>query len=172
WSMGDTGPCGPNTEIYWDFHPELGENGDNPATDEDRFFEIWNLVFMQFDQPGDGSLVPLERPGVDTGMGLERMSVVMQGVHSDYETDVFVDIIERIRELTGHTAEAMQQHVVSYRVLADHGRAATFLIGDGVLPSNEWRGYVLRRIMRRAMVHGRRVGLEEPFLGEIAKVAM
>ena len=104
--MGDTGPCGPNTEIYWDFYPERGDDGNNPGTDEDRFFEIWNLVFMQFDQPGDGSLVPLEKPGVDTGMGLERMSVVMQGVHSNYETDLFMPILERTRELTGHTTKA------------------------------------------------------------------
>jgi alanyl-tRNA synthetase len=172
WSMGDTGPCGPNSEIYWDFYPERGENGDNPATDEDRFLEIWNLVFMQFDQPGDGSLVPLEKPGVDTGMGLERMSVVMQGVHSDYETDLFVPIIQRTRDLTGQAEEEMEEQIISYRVIADHGRAATFLIGDGVLPSNEWRGYVLRRIMRRAMVHGRRLGLEGPFLSEIAKVVI
>src|SRR5438045_5177494 len=132
------------------------------------------MQLIQFDQPGDVSLLPLESPFVDTGMGLERMSVVMQGVHSDYETDVFVPIMQRIRELTEHTEDEMQQHIVSYRVLADHGRAATFLIGDGVLPSNEWRGYVLRRIMRRAMVHGRRLGLglDGPFLGEIAKVVM
>jgi alanyl-tRNA synthetase len=172
WAMGDTGPCGPNTEIYWDFTPELGENGENPATNEDRFFEIWNLVFMQYDQPGDGSLVPLEKPGVDTGMGLERMSVVLQGVHSDYETDLFVPILDRIRELTGHSEEEMQRQITSYRVIADHARATTFLIGEGVLPGNEWRSYVLRRIMRRAMVHGRKLGLDKPFLGEIAKRVM
>jgi len=172
WAMGDTGPCGPNTEIYWDFTPELGENGENPSTNEDRFFEIWNLVFMQYDQPGDGTLVPLEKPGVDTGMGLERMSVVMQGVHSDYETDVFVPILDRIRELTGHSEEEMERLITSYRVIADHGRAATFLIGEGVLPGNTWREYVLRRIMRRAMVHGRKLGLDKPFLGEIAKRVM
>ncbi|MFL5733473.1 MAG: alanine--tRNA ligase, partial [Chloroflexia bacterium] len=172
WSMGATGPCGPNTEIYWDFFPERGEDNDNPATDEDRFFEVWNLVFMQFDQPGDGSLVPLEHPGVDTGMGLERMSVVMQGVHSDYETDLFVPIIDTARRLTGQSPEEMERQIASYRVIADHGRAATFLIGEGVLPGNEWRSYVLRRIMRRAMVHGRRLGLDRPFLGEIARTVM
>ncbi|HKP52506.1 MAG TPA: alanine--tRNA ligase [Chloroflexia bacterium] len=173
WAMGDRGPCGPNTEIYWDFYPERGET-DNPATDEDRFFEVWNLVFMQFDQPGDGSLVPLEKPGVDTGMGLERMSVVLQGVGSTYETDLFAPIIERTRELTGHSKEEMQRQIASYRVIADHGRAATFLIGEGVLPGNEMRSYVLRRVMRRAMVHGRKLGLglEGPFLGEIARVVM
>lgn len=171
WSMGDTGPCGPNTEIYWDFYPERGET-DNPATDEDRFFEVWNLVFMQFDQPGDGSMVPLERPGVDTGMGLERMSVVMQGVHSNYDTDLFVPLLDKVQQLTGHSNEEREKNIVSYRVIADHSRAATFLIGDGVLPSNEWRGYVLRRVMRRAMVHGRRIGLDEPFLGEVAQVVM
>jgi alanyl-tRNA synthetase len=171
WAMGDTGPCGPNSEIYWDFYPERGETA-NPATDEDRFFEIWNLVFMQFDQPGDGSLVPLERPGVDTGMGLERMSVVMQGVHSTYDTDLFKPVVQRTQELTGHSTEQMQRQIASYRVIADHGRAATFLIGDGVLPGNEQRSYVLRRVMRRAMVHGRRLGLEGPFLGEVATVVM
>jgi alanyl-tRNA synthetase len=172
WSMGDTGPCGPNTEIYWDFYPERGERTDNPATDEDRFFEVWNLVFMQFDQPGDGSLVPLKHPGVDTGMGLERMSVVMQGVHSNYETDLFVPILEKIRELTGHSRKEMERQTSSYRVIADHSRATTFLIGDGVMPGNEWRSYVLRRVMRRAMVHGRHLGLDKPFLGEVAKTVM
>ena len=172
WAMGDTGPCGPNTEIYWDFYPERGDDGSNPGTDEDRFFEIWNLVFMQFDQPGDGSLVPLEKPGVDTGMGLERMSVVMQGVRSTYDTDLFKPIMERTRELTGHSPEEMERLIVSYRVVADHGRATTFLLGDGVTPGNTWREYVLRRIMRRAMVHGRKLGLDKPFLGEIARTVM
>jgi alanyl-tRNA synthetase len=172
WAMGDTGPCGPNTEIYWDFYPERGENGDTPATDEDRFFEVWNLVFMQFDQPGDGSLVPLAKPGVDTGMGLERMSVVMQGVHSNYETDLFVPIMNRIQKLTGHTNEEREQQIVSYRVIADHARATTFLLGEGVTPGNEWRSYVLRRVMRRAMVHGRKLGLTDPFLGTVAKVVI
>jgi alanyl-tRNA synthetase len=171
WAMGDRGPCGPNSEIYWDFYPERGET-ENPATNEDRFFEIWNLVFMQFDQPGDGSMVPLAKPGVDTGMGLERVSVVLQGVHSNYETDLFVPIMERTRELAGHSAEAMAGLMDSYRVVADHGRAATFLIGEGVMPGNEWRSYVLRRVMRRAMVHGRKLGLEGPFLGEISKTVM
>jgi alanyl-tRNA synthetase len=170
--MGDTGPCGPNSEIYWDFYPERGENGETPANDEDRFFEIWNLVFMQFDQPGDGSLVPLAKPGVDTGMGLERMSVVMQGVHSNYETDLFAPILNRIQELTGHTDVEREQQIVSYRVIADHGRATTFLLSEGVTPGNEWRSYVLRRVMRRAMVHGRKLGLTDPFLGEIAKTVM
>jgi alanyl-tRNA synthetase len=171
WAMGDRGPCGPNSEIYWDFYPERGET-ENPATNEDRFFEIWNLVFMQFDQPGDGSMVPLAKPGVDTGMGLERVSVVLQGVHSNYETDLFVPIIERTRELAGHSTEEMMPLMDSYRVVADHGRAATFLIGEGVMPGNEWRSYVLRRVMRRAMVHGRKLGLEGPFLGEISKTVM
>jgi alanyl-tRNA synthetase len=171
WAMGDTGPCGPNSEIYWDFYPERGETA-NPATDEDRFFEVWNLVFMQFDQASGGVLVPLERPGVDTGMGLERMSLVMQGVRDTYATDLFTPIIERTRQLTGHSEEEKDRQIASYRVVADHGRASTFLIGDGVLPGNEGRSYVLRRIMRRAMVHGRRLGLEGPFLGEIATVVM
>ncbi|HUP27473.1 MAG TPA: alanine--tRNA ligase [Chloroflexia bacterium] len=172
WAMGDTGPCGPNSEIYFDFQPERGEDGSNPGNDEGRFFEIWNLVFMQFDQPGDGSMVPLERPGVDTGMGLERMSTVMQGVRSSYETDLFTPYMDKIMELTGDSQEEMDRQIASYRVVADHGRAATFLIGDGVLPGNEGRSYVLRRVMRRAMVHGRKLGLERPFLTEISRVVM
>ncbi|HET6312429.1 MAG TPA: alanine--tRNA ligase, partial [Chloroflexia bacterium] len=170
WAMGDTGPCGPNTEIYWDFYPERGEDGDNPGTNEARFFEIWNLVFMQFDQPGDGTMVPLEHPGVDTGMGLERMSTVMQSVPSSYETDLFTYILDKIQELTGHTHEERERDIISYRVVADHTRAATFLIGEGVLPGNNLREYVLRRIMRRAMVHARRLGLTGPFMGEVADV--
>ncbi|MEO6456824.1 MAG: alanine--tRNA ligase [Chloroflexia bacterium] len=172
WAMGDTGPCGPNSEIYWDFNPERGEDGSNPGTDETRFFEIWNLVFMQFDQPGDGSMVPLEKPGVDTGMGLERMSTVMQGVRSSYQTDLFTPYMDKIMELTGHSKEEMEKQIVSYRVVADHDRATTFLIGDGVLPGNEGRSYVLRRVMRRAMVHGRKLGLERPFLSELAETVM
>jgi alanyl-tRNA synthetase len=168
WAMGDTGPCGPNSEIYWDFYPERGEDGDNPGTNEARFFEIWNLVFMQFDQPGDGTMVPLERPGVDTGMGLERMSTVMQGIPSSYDTDLFTYILDKVQELTGHTDEERLQNIVAYRVVADHTRASTFLIGDGVRPGNTWREYVLRRVMRRAMVYGRRIGLTEPFMGDIA----
>ncbi|MEA2573754.1 MAG: alanyl-tRNA synthetase [Chloroflexia bacterium] len=168
WAMGDTGPCGPNSEIYWDFYPELGENGDNPGTDEARFFEIWNLVFMQYGQPGDGTMVPLEHPGVDTGMGLERMSTVMQSVPSSFDTDLFTYILDKTQELTGHTYEERVRNIISYRVVADHTRAATFLIGEGVLPGNTWREYVLRRIMRRAMVHARRLGLTGPFMGQIA----
>ncbi|MDQ3705531.1 MAG: alanine--tRNA ligase [Chloroflexota bacterium] len=170
WAMGDTGPCGPNTEIYWDFYPERGEDGDNPGTNEARFFEIWNLVFMQFDQPGDGTLVPLEHPGVDTGMGFERMSTVMQSVPSSYETDLFTYILDKVQELTGQTHEERERNIISYRVVADHTRAATFLIGEGVLPGNTLREYVLRRVMRRAMVHARRLGLTEPFMGRIADV--
>ncbi len=170
WAMGDTGPCGPNSEIYWDFYPERGEDGSNPGTDENRFFEIWNLVFMQFDQPGDGSMVPLEKPGVDTGMGLERMAAVMQGVTSSYETDLFTYIMEAIRSLTGHPIEQMNEQIVAYRVIADHTRASTFLIGDGVTPGNTWRDYVLRRVMRRAMLYGRRIGLNEPFMSKIADI--
>lgn len=168
WAMGDTGPCGPNTEIYWDFYPERGEDGSNPGTDEDRFFEIWNLVFMQFDQPGDGSMLPLEHPGVDTGMGLERMAVVMQGVRSNYDTDLFAYIMAAIQGLTGQSGEQMQEQIVAYRVIADHTRATTFLIGEGVTPGSNQREYVLRRVMRRAMLYGRRLGLTEPFMDKIA----
>jgi alanyl-tRNA synthetase len=171
WSAGDTGPCGPCSEIFWDFHPEkTGEPGHNPEDDEESFIELWNLVFMQFDQVGGGVLVPLPKPSVDTGAGLERVTSILQGKQSNYDTDLFMPILERTRELTGHSAEQMERQIASYRVIADHGRAVTFLIGDGVMPGPSERGYVLRRVLRRALRHGRLIGLERPFLGEIAQV--
>ncbi|HEY8508163.1 MAG TPA: alanine--tRNA ligase [Steroidobacteraceae bacterium] len=160
WQMGDTGPCGPCTEIFYDHGPEVpgGPPGSKEA-EGDRWIEIWNLVFMQFDRSADGTLTPLPKPSVDTGMGLERTAAVMQGVHSNYEIDLFRNIIRDAAEL----AKTNDLNSSSLRVIADHIRACSFLIVDGVTPSNEGRGYVLRRIMRRAIRHGYKLGIREPF---------
>ncbi len=160
WQMADTGPCGPCTEIFYDHGPEhFGGPPGSPDEDGDRYIEIWNLVFMQFDKQPDGTLVPLPAPCVDTGMGLERLAAVLQHVHSNYEIDLFQTLIRKAAELTG-TADLENK---SLRVIADHIRACSFLIVDGVLPSNEGRGYVLRRIIRRALRHGWMLGTREPF---------
>ncbi len=172
WAMGDTGPCGPCSEIFYDHGPEVA--GGPPGTadaDGDRYIEIWNLVFMQYDRSADGALTPLPKPSVDTGMGLERLAAVMQGVHSNYEIDLFQRLIEAAAAATGAT----DLHASSLKVIADHIRATAFLITDGVLPSNEGRGYVLRRIMRRAIRHGYKLGaagsffhtLVEPLVAEM-----
>jgi alanyl-tRNA synthetase len=167
WSMGDTGPCGPCSEIFYDHGPEVpGSPPGSPDEDGDRFVEIWNLVFMQFDRSGTGELTPLPRPSVDTGMGLERIAAVMQGVHSVYDIDLFKRLIEAAAQLAG-TSDLAQS---SLRVIADHIRSCTFLIVDGVLPSNEGRGYVLRRIIRRAIRHGYRLGIKEPFFHRLVGV--
>ncbi|MDO8527982.1 MAG: alanine--tRNA ligase [Deltaproteobacteria bacterium] len=163
WSMGDTGPCGPCTEIHWDF-------GSGPVTkkdlETDRFMEIWNLVFMQFNRSADGTLTPLPKPSVDTGMGLERLACVLQGKKNNWETDLFAPIIETIQKISGGS------DVVAMRVIADHVRAATFLIADGLFPSNEGRGYVLRRILRRAIRYGRKLGMNKPFFFKVAQTVM
>ncbi|MCM2359059.1 MAG: alanine--tRNA ligase [Geobacteraceae bacterium] len=166
WSMGDTGPCGPCTEIFWDNGPEVGCGSPECAVgcDCDRYMEIWNNVFMQFDRSADGTLTPLPKPAVDTGMGLERISTVMQGVKSNYDTDLFQGIIRHIERLSGKKYRDSARDDVSMRVIADHARATTFLICDGALPSNEGRGYVLRRIMRRAARHAKMLGFAEPML--------
>jgi len=166
WSMGDTGPCGPCTEIFWDNGPETGCGSPDCAVgcDCDRFMEIWNNVFMQFNRDGNGVMTPLPKPSVDTGMGLERISTVMQGVTSNYDTDLLQGIIRHVERLSGKQYRADERDDVSMRVIADHSRAVTFLICDGVLPSNEGRGYVLRRIMRRAARHAKMLGSSEPFL--------
>ena len=163
WSMGDTGPCGPCSEIFFDHgdHIEGGPPG-SPNEDGDRFVEIWNLVFMQFDQAADGSRSNLPKPSIDTGMGLERIAAVMQGVHNNYDTDTFKALIGASVSLTGVAAEG--DHTASHRVIADHLRSTSFLMADGVLPSNEGRGYVLRRIMRRAMRHAHLLGASEPLM--------
>ena len=166
WSMGDTGPCGPCTEIFWDNGPEVGCGKPDCAVgcDCDRYMEIWNNVFMQFDRSSDGTLTPLPKPAVDTGMGLERICTVMQGVKSNYDTDLLQGIIRHIESLSGKRYRTNEKDDVSMRVIADHSRAVTFLICDGVLPSNEGRGYVLRRIMRRAARHAKMLGFAEPVL--------
>jgi len=160
WQMGDTGPCGPCSEIFYDHGPGIpGGPPGTPEEDGDRYVEIWNLVFMQFNRDAAGRLTPLPRPSVDTGMGLERIAAVMQGVHSNYQIDLFQNLIRAAAEITG--ASDKQSH--SLNVVADHIRAAAFLIVDGVLPSNEGRGYVLRRIVRRAIRHGHKLGARETF---------
>ncbi|TAA41935.1 alanine--tRNA ligase [Pseudoxanthomonas winnipegensis] len=164
WQMADTGPCGPCTEIFYDHGAHIaGGPPGSPDEDGDRFIEIWNLVFMQFDRQPDGALVPLPAPCVDTGMGLERLVAVLQHVHSNYEIDLFQALIRKAAELTG-TADLENK---SLRVIADHIRACSFLIVDGVLPSNEGRGYVLRRIIRRALRHGWMLGVRQPFFSQL-----
>jgi alanyl-tRNA synthetase len=175
WRMADVGPCGPCSELHYDRGAHLSEGPECvPDHSENcpRWVEIWNLVFMEFELHPDGSLTPLPAPGVDTGMGLERIAAVLQGVTSNYDTDLFAPIHARMRELLGHDPDAFEQERFSYQVIADHSRAVTFLAADGVLPSNEGRGYVLRRILRRAVRHGRLLGRTEPFLGETAKVVI
>ena len=168
WSMGDTGPCGPCSEVHFhqgDHIPCREPEGcKGVACECDRWLEIWNLVFMQFDRDADGKMEALPAPSVDTGMGLERITAVAQGVESNYDTDLFKPYLAEIESLTGRQYGVSELDDVSFRVIADHVRATTFLITDGVMPGNEGRGYVLRKIMRRAMRHGKRLGLEEPFL--------
>ncbi|MGD8559258.1 MAG: alanine--tRNA ligase [Gammaproteobacteria bacterium] len=160
WSMGDTGPCGPCTEIFYDHGPDIwGGPPGTPEEDGDRYIEIWNLVFMQYDRAADGTMNPLPKPSVDTGMGLERLAAVKQGVHNNYEIDLFENLIKFIAELAGEKDLANK----SLRVIADHIRSTAFLITDGVVPANEGRGYVLRRIMRRAIRHGHQLGLRDAF---------
>jgi len=160
WQMGDTGPCGPSSEIFFDHGPDVwGGPPGSPEEDGDRYIEIWNLVFMQFDRDAGGTLNPLPKPSIDTGMGLERVAAVMQGVHSNYEIDLFQNLLKASAEATGHADTTTP----SLRVIADHIRSCAFLITDGVLPSNEGRGYVLRRIIRRAVRHGHKLGASEPF---------
>ena len=166
WAMGDTGPCGPCSEIFYDHGPEVaGGPPGTPDADGDRYIEIWNLVFMQFDRTPDGVLHPLPKPSVDTGMGLERLAAVMQGVHSNYEIDLFQNLIRAAAAATGAT----DLRASSLRVIADHIRATAFLIADGVLPSNEGRGYVLRRIMRRAIRHGYKLGAAGSFFHTLVR---
>ena len=180
WQMGDTGPCGPCSEIHYDMGIAASETGHADChfpCECGRYVEIWNLVFMQFDKSADGKFNPLPKPSIDTGAGLERVTAVMQGVISNYDTDLFVPLIKRAAELTGtkqldeelkrEDVEEQHHQAASLRVIADHARAATFLISDGVLPMNEGRGYVLRKIIRRAIRHGRLLGAEKPFLYEM-----
>ena len=166
WAMGDTGPCGPCSEIFYDHGADVaGGPPGSPDEDGDRYVEIWNLVFMQFNRAADGTMKPLPKPSVDTGMGLERLAAVLQGVHSNYDIDLFQALVRRAAELAG----ADELDNASLRVIADHIRACAFLVVDGVLPSNEGRGYVLRRIVRRAIRHGYKLGIEEPFFWRLVE---
>jgi alanyl-tRNA synthetase len=174
WMMGDTGPCGPCSEILYDMGPGVGcGRADCSVFCEcDRHLEIWNHVFTQFNRDASGKLTPLPRPNIDTGMGLERLAAVVQGVYSNYDTDLFQPIIRFVEKVSGKTYGKDPEADVSIRVIADHSRSVTFLIGDGVLPSNEGRGYVLRRILRRAARHGKLLGLNAPFLHDAASVVI
>jgi alanyl-tRNA synthetase len=166
WSAGPTGPCGPCSELYYDQGPEVGCGLDTcaPGCDCDRFVEYWNLVFMQYDRQDDGTLEPLPKKNIDTGMGLERVAAIMQGVHTNFETDDLRALVAVGEGLSGVELGAAEKTDVSLRILADHARAVAFLIADGVLPSNEGRGYVLRRLLRRAIRHGRLLGVDDPFM--------
>ena len=166
WAMGDTGPCGPCSEIIYDQGPGIGCGRPSCAVgcDCDRYLEIWNLVFMQYDRDASGKMTPLPKPSIDTGMGLERLAAILQGKQNNFDTDLFAPLIAFVEETGGKKYGAAQKDDVSIRVIADHLRATTFLVGDGVLPSNEGRGYVLRRIMRRAARHGKMLGIADPFL--------
>lgn len=174
WEMGDTGPCGPSSEIFYDRGPETCDMQDVPGHvcevngDCARFTEIWNLVFIQFDRQAGGELQPLPDRHVDTGMGFERMVALLEEKDSNYRTDLFWPLIEHVQAMAGQRDEEREAHIVAYRVIADHIRAITFLIGDGVLPANEGRGYVLRMILRRAVRFGRTLGFTQPFLAELA----
>ncbi|MEJ2718808.1 MAG: alanine--tRNA ligase, partial [Deltaproteobacteria bacterium] len=174
WSMGDTGPCGPCSEIHFDQGEAVGCGKPDcaPGCDCDRYLELWNLVFMQFERDADGTMTPLPRPSIDTGLGLERLAAVVQGVTSNWESDLFRPIIGRVEELSGRQCSGQDSDAIAIRVIADHSRAAAFLISDGVLPSNEGRGYVLRRILRRALRYGKFIGLNEPFLYDTSRVVV
>jgi alanyl-tRNA synthetase len=166
WSMGETGPCGPCSEIFYDHGPALGVEG-GPATESDRYVEIWNLVFMQYDRAADGTKTPLPSPSIDTGMGLERVAAVMQGVVNNYDTDGFTELMTTAAAIAGVKLGDSDETDTALRVIADHARATGFLIADGIMPSNEERGYVLRRIMRRAIRYGVKIGLKTDFLWRV-----
>lgn len=178
WTMGPTGPCGPCSEIHYDRGPEYCDKQGRPGHvcrvngDCRRYLEIWNLVFIQYDRDAQGVLHELPARHVDTGLGLERVTTISQGGASNYDTDLFMPILDRLQELLGHSAKERARHQTSYQVIADHGRAITFLIGDGVIPGNEGRNYVLRMILRRAARFGRKIGFTEPFLSEVAKIVI
>jgi alanyl-tRNA synthetase len=171
---GDSGPCGPCSEIHYDFGAGVGcdKPSCQPNCDCGRFSEIWNLVFVQYNQDREGKRTPLTRCHIDTGMGLERTAAVMQGKPSVYETDLFAPLVELVSQLSGRKYGEDSDADNAMRVVAEHGRGITFLIADGVLPDNEGRGYVLRRLLRRAALFGRRLGLDKPFLAEIAKATI
>src|SRR5690242_20560059 len=172
WAMGDTGPCGPCSEIHYDMGPAASDAGHPDCQfgcDCGRYVEIWNLVFMQFNRDTAGNVTPLPKPSIDTGAGLERLAAVLQGKISNYETDLFRPLIARAAELTGARPGASARSDASLRIIADHARASTFLISDGVIPSNEGRGYVLRKILRRGIRHGKLLGTSKPFMAEMSR---
>jgi alanyl-tRNA synthetase len=174
WSMGDEGPCGPCSEIIYDLGDEVGCRQPTCAVgcDCDRFLEIWNLVFMQYERSKDGQMKKLPNPSIDTGMGLERIVSVIQGKIGNYETDLFMPLIRRLEDISGQVYGEKEQTDVAFRVIADHVRGATFIIGDGVLPSKDGRGYVLRRILRRALRYGKKIGIEGDFLSDLSKIVV
>ena len=178
WQMADTGPCGPTSEIHYDFEPGRGPvppaelNQQLDQNPDERFVEVWNLVFMQFNQAADGTRTPLPAPGVDTGMGMERLTMIVQGVDNSYDTDLFTPILDRIQALAGHSDAERAAQRVAYRVIADHIRAAAFLIADGVVPGNTGRNYVCRMVIRRASRFGAKAGFDEPFLAAVAETVI
>jgi alanyl-tRNA synthetase len=172
WSMGPTGPCGPCSEIHWDHGPAISDEEGGPATKDDRYVEIWNLVFMQYEQHEDGTRTDLPSPSIDTGLGLERIAAIKQGHYSNYDTDCFSHVIAKAAELAGRPYGEDEEADVAMRVISDHSRAAAFLIADGIMPSNEERGYVLRRIIRRAIRYGVKLGLKEAFLYKTANTVI
>ncbi len=178
WEMGDTGPCGPCSEIHYDRGPAYCKLGHDPAhvcgvnRDCGRFLELWNLVFIQYNSKGGGVLEPLPARHVDTGAGFDRLVAVLQGARDNYSTDLFTPLMDRVQQLLGHSDAEREANIISYRVIADHGRAVTFLVGDGVLPGNEGRNYVLRMVLRRAVRFGRKIGFTQPFLEEVARVVI
>ena len=172
WSMGDTGPCGPCTEIHYDHGPDFGDDPNGPAGETDRYVEIWNLVFMQYNRDASGTMHPLPKPSVDTGMGLERLAAIKQGVYNNYDTDIFQSVIQHCANLSGVKYGESRDVDVALQVIADHIRAVTFLIADGIMPSNEGRGYVLRRIARRAIRFGVKLGLNQNFMSGCGEIVM
>ncbi len=173
WSMGETGPCGPSSEIhYYQGSDSASQRPEGVNSDDDDYWELWNLVFVQYNRDEQGALTPLTNPSIDTGMGLERLTAILQGVCSDYQTDLFAPLIQRLAELTGKGNEHYQQHIATYNAIADHSRAIAFLIADGIQPGNGGRNYVLRRLIRRASYFGRTIGLEQPFLSQLTQVVI
>ncbi len=168
WAMGDVGPCGPCSEIHY-YWGDLAQQSPEGVNRDDEYLEIWNLVFMQYEQKADGTLVPLPKPSVDTGAGLERLASILQGKDNNYDTDAFAPIMDTIQQLLGHSDRERRRHLVGYRVIADHGRAVSFLVADGVLPGNEGRNYVTRMILRRAARFGKLIGFDHPFLAHICR---
>jgi alanyl-tRNA synthetase len=171
WAMGDVGPCGPCSEIHY-YWGDLAQQTKDGVNKDDEYLEIWNLVFMQYEQKPTGEMIDLPKPSVDTGAGLERIASILQGHDNNYDTDAFTPIMDRIQSLLGHSDAERQEHLVGYRVIADHSRAISFLIGDGVLPGNESRSYVLRMVLRRAARFGKLIGFQKPFLAEVCKVVI